>query len=257
MTIRPKHDFHAVCAQGESDSSGSIIDVAVLGGGRMGRQVARVLEESEDCHMAGIWRRDEPESLADLLKSVDVAIDFTLPDASDAIVRSAIVASTPLVCGVTGLDSKAMATLSDAARKIPLLYDRNMSLGIAVMTDLIRRTSAALGHGFSAEILETHHVHKQDAPSGTAIALQSAVAKRSVTIESRREGDVIGNHRVQFISAKETLVFEHDVTDRDVFAEGAVNAARWLIHQPIGLYDMTDMAAIACVSQSQESKLST
>ena len=243
MTIRPTHDTHAVRAPEDSDSSGSIINVAVLGDGRMGQQVARMLDESEDCRIAGIWRRDKPESLADLLNSADVAIDFTLPEASDAIVRSAIVTSTPLVCGVTGLDAKAMAALSDAAMKIPLLYDRNMSLGIAVMKDLIRRTSAALGADFSAEILETHHIHKQDAPSGTAIALKNAIANRSAMIESQREGDVIGSHRVRFVSAKETLEFEHDVTDRDVFAEGAVNAARWLIHQPIGLYDMTDIAA--------------
>jgi 4-hydroxy-tetrahydrodipicolinate reductase len=219
-----------------------VINVAVLGNGRMGQQVARVLEESEDCRVAGIWRRDEPESLEDLLKSADVAIDFTLPDASDAIVRTAVLASTPLVCGVTGLDANAMAALSGAATKIPLLYDRNMSLGIAIMTDLIRRTSAALGPDFSAEILETHHIHKQDAPSGTAIALQKAIAKRPVTIESQREGDVIGKHRVRFVSANETLEFEHDVSDRDVFARGAVSAARWLIQQPVGLYDMADIA---------------
>ena len=220
-----------------------VLNVAVLGSGRMGQQVARVLEESEDCRIAGIWRRDNPESLVDLIESADVAIDFTLPDASDAIVRSAVVTNTPLVCGVTGLDSSAMAALSDAATKIPLLYDRNMSLGIAIMTDLIRRTSAALGSDFSAEILETHHIYKQDSPSGTAIALQDAIAKRSVTIESQREGDVIGKHRVRFVSAMETLEFEHDVSDRDVFARGAVSAARWLIQQPVGLYDMTDIAA--------------
>ena len=217
------------------------LDVAVLGSGRMGITVARVLEESEDCLLAGIWRRGEPESLLELLESADVAIDFTLPDASDAIVRSAVVTSTPLVCGVTGLDSKAMAALSDAATKIPLLYDRNMSLGIAIMTDLIRRTSAALGTDFSAEILETHHIHKQDAPSGTAIALQNAIAKQTVSIESQREGDVIGKHRVRFVSAMETLEFEHDVSDRDVFARGAVSAARWLVHQPVGLYDMANV----------------
>ena len=219
------------------------LNVAVLGSGRMGQHVTCVLEESADCRVAGIWCRDKPESLADLLESADVAIDFTLPDASDVIVRSAVAASTPLVCGVTGLDAKAMAALSNAARQIPLLYDRNMSIGIAVMTDLIRRTSAALGSDFSVEILETHHIHKQDAPSGTAIALQNAIAKRPATIESQREGDVIGNHRVRFVSSKETLEIEHDVTDREVFADGAVNAARWLIHQPIGLYDMTDIAA--------------
>jgi 4-hydroxy-tetrahydrodipicolinate reductase len=219
------------------------LNVAVLGSGRMGNTVARVLDESEDCLVAGIWRRDEPDSLVDLLESADVAIDFTLPDASEVIVRSAVVTSTPLVCGVTGLDANGMAALSDAATEIPLLYDRNMSLGIAIMTDLIRRTSAALGSDFSAEILETHHIHKQDAPSGTAIALQNAIAKQSVTIESKREGDVIGKHRVRFVSAMETLEFEHDVSDRDVFARGAVSAARWLVHQPVGLYDMTDIAA--------------
>ncbi len=81
------------------------LNVAVLGSGRMGQQVTRVLEASEDCCVAGIWRRDTPQSLLDLFKSADIAIDFTLPDANDAIVRAAVLTSTPLVCGVTGTSS--------------------------------------------------------------------------------------------------------------------------------------------------------
>jgi 4-hydroxy-tetrahydrodipicolinate reductase len=116
-----------------------------------------------------------------------------------------------------------------------------MSQGIAIISNLLRRVAGMLGPEFNAGIVETHHIHKKDAPSGTAIALREALGDDSIEIESRREGEVVGDHRVRFTSTGESIEIAHSVADRRIFAEGAVVAARWLIHKPPGLYRMTDI----------------
>ncbi len=217
-----------------------IMQVAVLGAGRMGQQVVRVLEETDACRVAGIWSRNADSDLESLLAGADVAIDFTLPGATRQIIDAAVAQRTPLVCGVTGLDDETGKAMHAAARDIALLYDRNMSRGIAVMSQLLPQAAKALGQEFSAAIRETHHVHKRDAPSGTAIALREAIGDPSIGIESIREGEVLGDHVVRFASASESLAFSHSVSDRRVFAEGAVAAARWLAGKPPGYYRMAD-----------------
>ena len=217
------------------------LKIAVLGAGRMGHQVVRVIDEAADCQVAGIWSRSTEIELAALLASADVAVDFTLPDATCKIVNTAADQSTPLVCGVTGLDPAAAESFSVAANKIPLLYDRNMSPGIAVVWNLLRQAASSFGKEFQTEIQETHHIHKKDAPSGTAIALREALGDDSINIESRREGEVIGDHLVRFTAAGESIEIAHSVSDRRVFAAGAVAAARWLVNKPPGLYRMADI----------------
>lgn len=215
--------------------------VAVLGAGRMGQQVVQVLEQSDDCRIAGVWARHGGVVLDELLDVADVAIDFTLPDATAEIVAASLSHEKPLVCGVTGLDEAGIGMLNAAATNIPLFYDRNMSLGIAVMTRLVHQASTALGEGFSSKIRETHHIHKKDAPSGTAVLLREALIDKSAVIVSERVGEVVGDHTVLFTGPGESLEIAHHVADRGVFAHGAVNAARWLIDRPPGLYRMADM----------------
>ena len=176
-----------------------------------------------------------------MLEAADVAVDFTVPQITTNIVKGAVDQRTPLVCGVTGLDHATTTLISRAAGKIPLLYDRNMSRGIAVMSILLQQAAKALGDGFQVGIQETHHVHKKDAPSGTAIALREALGDDSIKIDSRREGEIIGDHLVRFGAANERIDIAHSVSDRRVFAEGAIAAARWLHDQPPGLYRMTDI----------------
>ncbi len=228
----------------------------------MGQALARLVSDRDDLTLTAIWLRDsanpdiaadENVLISDDLKTVvataDVLIDFSLPEATRQILDIATKLDTALVCGVSGLDDMQMAAIDRAARKIPLLYDRNMSQGIAVLDAAIRDVVGSLGPEFSVEIHETHHAHKQDAPSGTALKLGDAVkeARRSnnadgrIHYESLREGEVPGDHTVILVSPNERLEFSHSVTTRDVFAEGALRAASWLVEQGPGRYSMQDV----------------
>ena len=217
------------------------LKVAVLGTGRMGQQVVQVINEAADCQVTGVWSRNTDTELVAVLAGADVAIDFTLPEVTREIAGVAATQRTPLVCGVTGLEPEAEDAIADAARYIAVLHDRNMSPGIAVMSKLLAPVAAALGADFKSEIRETHHIHKKDAPSGTAIALREALGDQSINIESRRAGEVVGDHLVRFTSASESIEIAHHVSNRRVFAEGAVVAARWLADQPPGLYRMANI----------------
>ena len=246
--------------------------IAVLGAGRMGRQIITAVAERRDCQVSGMWSRDAATvagiagytDLSRLLADSDIAIDFTLATATSEVLRAVVAAKVPLVCGVSGLTTEQAIDLDVAARSIPLLYDRNMSYGVAVMSRLAEQAAAAFGEGYRVEVHETHHTHKLDAPSGTALKLGEALARGrgrhfddiyhyepqpggaaladdKISFYVRREGEVPGDHRVEFLAAAETLTLSHSVTDRRVFADGALAAARWLATQAPGRYEMTDV----------------
>lgn len=219
----------------------SDLKIAVLGAGRMGQQVVQAIDKAPGCQVEGIWSRSADSQLAALLGAAAVAIDFTLPGATAEVVRNATEQRTPLVCGVTGIDDAVLEVITAAAKHVPLLYDRNMSQGIAIISNLLQNLAETLGPDFKSGIIETHHADKQDAPSGTAIALREALGDPSVNIESRREGEVVGDHRVSFATTGESIEIAHSVADRRVFAEGAVAAARWLVRRPPGFYRMMDI----------------
>jgi 4-hydroxy-tetrahydrodipicolinate reductase len=213
----------------------------------MGQAIAAAVESASDLELAGIWQRGA--DLEPVVSAADVLIDFSLPEATAMVIECVERLGTPLVCGVTGLGPGQLASIEQAARSVPVVYDRNMSPGIAVLTELAAEAAAALGGDFSVEIHETHHVHKIDAPSGTALKLGAAVARArgedpaGIHYESERRGEVPGEHRVILASATERLVLEHSVATRDVFADGALRAARWLAGRPAGLYSMRDVLA--------------
>ena len=246
--------------------------IAVLGAGRMGRQIITAVAAQSDCKVSGVWSRDASAvagiagyaDLPELLADSDIAIDFTLAAATSEVPQAAVSAKLPLVCGVSGLTADQAVDLDVAARSIPLLYDRNMSYGVAVMTRLAEQAAAAFGEGYRLEVHETHHIHKLDAPSGTALKLGealargrgrhfddiyhyepqrdgSALADDKISFHVRRAGEVPGDHRVEFLAAAETLTLSHSVTNRRVFADGALAAARWLASQAPGRYEMTDV----------------
>ncbi len=222
------------------------IRLAIAGAGRMGQSIAALAGSTPDLEVAGIWRRGE--DLDRLLQHADVLIDFSLPEATNTILTAATARGIPLVCGVSGLPDAAMRRLESAAVNIPIVYDRNMSLGIAVLQRSVRRAAAALGSGFNVVINEVHHVHKKDAPSGTALKLGEAIAdalgesaEETIRYESGRRGEVPGDHEVILSSDTEQLRFRHSVTTRDVFAAGAIRSARWIIGQSAGLYSMQEV----------------
>lgn len=255
--------------------------VAVLGAGRMGQALVRSIEASPGIELSGVWSRSEKSGvgrdLQPLLQEADVAIDFTLPGATAEILQQALRAAKPLVCGVTGLDDGQMRRVVESARRIPLLYDRNMSVGIAVLTELVTVAGASLGSAFAAAIHEVHHVHKKDAPSGTALKLAEALAEarqqafravyryerdaqadrrspEEIRVTAERRGEVAGEHRVCFDSGAESLTLTHAVTDRGVFATGALMAAAWLTGQPPGLYGMRDVVRAIATGSGQPSR---
>ena len=257
-------------------SAGTSIGIAILGRGRMGRAIQSCIADSSEVRVASMWVRDgvstdrgasyiQSIDLGAVFSPADVAIDFTLPAATEQVIAAAIAAGIPLVCGVSGLTEENRQHMADAAGKIPVLYDRNLSLGVAVMRQLVELLGSTLGDQFSAEIHETHHVHKIDAPSGTALQLGEVLAASrgqslddvyhydkdgnsspdpgDIHFEVVRRGEVPGEHSVIMSSTNETLSLTHKVTDRRVFAAGAIKAARWLLTQRPGLYGMQDLVA--------------
>lgn len=235
------------------------IRIGIAGAGRMGLAIIKAVDHHDDLEIGSVWVRD-PDTAGELstpsgalissnlehfVEQADVIIDFSLPAATHRVVRAVRQLRKPMVCGVSGLDDAQMAALDEAADSIPLVYDRNMSQGIAVLQDLVQRAARSLGDEFAIEIHETHHIHKKDAPSGTALKLGEAVLRAkdvanddAIRYESERRGEVPGDHDVIFSSPTERLSLRHSVTTRQVFAEGALRAARWVISQSPGLYGM-------------------
>ncbi len=212
----------------------------------MGQAIAASIEQQADLELAGIWTRGG--NLDDVVAAADVVIDFSLPEGTVAVLAAVVRHKKPLVCGVSGLDDAQMELLDQASAQIPVVYDRNMSLGIAVLEHSVREAAASLGLDFEIEISETHHIHKKDAPSGTALKLGEAVAAArgedgtgTVRFEVERRGEVPGDHEVVMRSPTERLTFAHSVTTRQVFADGALRAARWAIGRAAGRYGMRDV----------------
>ncbi len=236
------------------------IRIAVLGRGRMGQALKRCIAASDDLVLSGIWVRKltdkdidshtvQSTDLSAVLSESQVAIDFTLPEVNEQVVQAAVEAQIPLVCGVSGLSESILRLMRTAAELIPILQDRNMSLGIAVLQQMVQMAGAVLRDEFAAEIHETHHIHKIDAPSGTALQLGEALAasrqqsfaearhydpcgtskpgKGQIHFEVSRRSEVPGEHTVQFKSTSESLTLTHKLADRMVFAVGAIRAARW------------------------------
>ncbi|MGZ3773728.1 MAG: 4-hydroxy-tetrahydrodipicolinate reductase [Pseudobdellovibrionaceae bacterium] len=221
----------------------SNIKIGLIGAaGRMGKEIAQVIEANPGCELFYPVNRNEiwnPEKAA----SVDVWIDFSSPEALKDVLEKAALNNTPVVCGTTGLTLEHKELLAQYSNKIPLLWSSNMSLGVAVLNEAIK-SLAAVSH-FDFQIEEIHHNKKKDRPSGTAITLQenlkNTVKKDLPEPLAIRGGGVFGIHKVYSMSDEEILVFEHSALNRTVFAKGAVKAAEWLVNQEKGLYHMRDV----------------
>ncbi len=211
----------------------------------MGTAIARTAGASRDFAVAGVWKRGD--ELGPIVAAADVLVDFSLPGATETVVAAVLEHEKPLVCGVSGLGVTEQGLLDRAAATVAIVFDRNMSLGIAVLEKLVRQAAGSLGAEFEVEVHETHHVHKIDAPSGTALKLGEAIAAvrgvspDAIHYEVERRGEVPGDHTVFLTSASERLTLGHSVTTRQVFADGALRAARWVVGRPPGRYTMQDV----------------
>ncbi|KJJ85073.1 dihydrodipicolinate reductase [Candidatus Omnitrophus magneticus] len=178
------------------------------------------------------------------IKEIDCVIDFTLPAGTIEHVAVCEELDIPMVIGTTGFDRDSERKIVTASENIPIVFSPNMATGVNVLFNIVREASRVLGNDFSIKIDETHHIHKKDSPSGTAkmIArnIEDACGKNPY-IEVFREGEVIGNHGIIFSNEYETLEIRHDAKSRDVFAAGALKAARFIVNKPAGLYTMADV----------------
>jgi 4-hydroxy-tetrahydrodipicolinate reductase len=256
--------------------------VSVCGAtGRMGRTVVRLCSEAADLELVGACSGSDDANLgedagslagvarsgvavtddmASSLLGAQVVIDFSQPPALEQLARLAARQGIALVSGTTGV--KDLSLLDTAAQRIPVLWAANMSLGVQVLAELAAEAARRLGPGFDIEICETHHRAKVDAPSGTALRLADAVREvrnlrpvsgRQGIVGARsddeigvlafRGGDVIGDHTVHLLGPGERLELTHRATNRDLFAQGAIRAARWLAQQPAGRYTLRDLLA--------------
>ncbi len=257
--------------------------------GRMGGRIIRTIQQTEGISLgAAFERRDHPAvgrdvgevaglphlgvkvagGLAAVLDAGDVVVDFTHHEATVAHLHQAAAARKPMVIGTTGFTAAEMETIRALAREMPCVQAPNMSMGVNLMFKLVADVARVLGEGFDVEIIEAHHHHKKDAPSGTAMKLahnvasalgrnleQVAVYERRgligerkpecIGIQTIRAGDIVGEHTVIFAGVGERLEVIHRAHSRDNFARGAVKAALWVVEQAPGLYDMQHVLGLA------------
>lgn len=219
----------------------------VFGAGRMGRQVAEAAAD-QDFVVQAMVSRSQPaqagpapwyDSFDAVDQPVQLAVDFSLPGGTAQIANWCAQHGVALISGTTGLSEEDDAALRNAASRIPVLWAANFSPGIHLLTQWLEQAARRLTVPAKTQILDLHHVHKQDAPSGTALRLAKALGG-TPNIESRREGEHIGEHRVQLALDGESLELIHRVTDRGLFARGALTAGRWLMDQEAGQYTVSD-----------------
>jgi 4-hydroxy-tetrahydrodipicolinate reductase len=265
------------------------IRIGVTGcGGRMGRMLVAEVREMPGLVLAGgseaagsaLLGRDIGElagigpvglsAIADaaaLVAGADVVIDFTAPAAAATHARLCAERGTALVLGTTGLGAAETAAVEAAAKRVPIVWAPNMSPAVTLLQDLVRTTARLLGEDYDIEILEMHHKHKVDAPSGTALALGRAAAEGrgidlaghsqrvrdghtgprkagDIGFASLRGGDVVGDHIVVFAGEGERLELTHRAASRRLFARGAMRAARWVAGRKPGLYSLRDVLGL-------------
>lgn len=222
-----------------------MIRTGLLGAtGRMGQHVQGGLGGEKDFQLAvAVGKGDALEPLL----NCEVVIDFSLPDALSSYLDLALAGKKKLpalVTGTTGLDAATKKKLGLYAKRAAVLQATNFSIGVHYMTQILKAVTPKLhAFGFSTSIAETHHVHKKDKPSGTALTLQAAVQHPGVEpapITSQRKGEVIGEHTVMFETEAEAIIFHHSARERSVFARGAVECARFVAGKKPGLYSLED-----------------
>ena len=239
--------------------------IGIIGSaGRMGRAIALAIPDLGATHAGGIDAGGDPHPLA---AAVDVLVDFSAPSALEATLAAARGANTPVLIGTTGLTTQHQGLIDTAAQEVAVLQTGNVSLGITLLARLVREAAAQLGPDWDIEIVEMHHRHKVDAPSGTALMLGEAASagrghplseakvtdraglvgarcEGTIGFASLRGGSVAGDHQVIFAGQGERIEIGHRAEDRATFARDAVRAALWLAGRPAGRYTMTEVLGL-------------
>ena len=265
--------IHNICVAGSS--------------GRMGRMLVEAVVTADDCRLSGAL--DVPQSpalgadasaflgkdsgvsiTADValgLRGAACLIDFTRPEGTLAHLQVCVAQGTSLVIGTTGFTDEQKAEIAEAAKHIPIVMAPNMSVGVNVTLKLLQMAAKAMATGYDIEIIEAHHRHKVDAPSGTALKMGEVIADAlgrdlndcavyaregvtgerdpsSIGFATIRGGDIVGDHTVLFAGTGERIEITHKSSSRVTYAQGSLRAARFLAGKPAGLYDMFDVLGL-------------
>ena len=265
------------------------INVGVIGaGGRMGRMLIEAVQENPQTtlnaaierqgsslvgadagEVAAIGRLDVQivDDLKAVINDIDVLIDFSLPDATEQNMQICAANKVAMVIGTTGFNEQQEQVLAEASKQIAIVYAGNYSTGVNLSLKLLAMAAKAFGNDADVEVIEAHHKHKIDAPSGTAYMMAEAVAEArgqnlkdvavygregqtgerkagSIGIHAIRGGEIIGDHTVMFIADGEVVEITHRARARMTFAAGAVRAATWVIKQEVGQYNMQDVLGL-------------
>jgi 4-hydroxy-tetrahydrodipicolinate reductase len=243
----------------------------------MGEHLIKNVLENENLTLSALHVFDElkitvpqevlvTNSMKTLLEACDVVIDFSAPIATQELCEEALKNPTALVIATTGFTEHQQNLLTEASKEMAVLYASNMSAGIALLKQLVEQVAATL-EDFDIEIVEQHHKHKVDAPSGTALTLGEFAAKGrgldldtvrvsgrdgqigartkdEISVMALRGGDIVGRHTVGFYNDGEFLELNHTATSRETFSKGAIRAASWIVNQESGLYSINDCLGI-------------
>lgn len=224
--------------------------------GKMGRRIYELARQDQDFEIAlALERRGIPEIGKDLGKIkissspdgmflIDVFVDFTTPEASEAHLDSVAQYRKALVLGTTGLTDAQVKKVEEVSKVVPVVYSPNMSIGVNMLFRILPEIAKILGPDYSVEIVEAHHKMKKDAPSGTAKKLGQVITDithKEIPMHSVRLGDIFGDHTVTFCGNSERIEIKHQAHSRDLFVVGAVRAAKWIANKPAGLYTMQDV----------------
>ena len=243
-----------------------MIKIAVAGAsGRMGQSIIQSIEQSDKTTL-GVTL-DKGDELNSVIDQFDVLVDFTRPEATLDYLAVCIATGKSMVIGTTGFDDDGLQMIKDAGTKIPVVFAPNMSVGVNLSLKLLEMAAKVIGEESDIEIVEAHHRHKVDAPSGTALKMGEVVAnalgrdlskcavygregiekprdRQTIGFSTIRGGDVVGEHTVSFFMEGERVEITHKASSRMTFANGAIRASAWLQGKPAGLYSMQDILDI-------------
>ena len=236
----------------------------------MGQVISRLALDTEDmqivagCDINTTSHGNYPvyKNINEVKESVDVIIDFSNPNALDSLLEYSTAKKIPIVIATTGLSNENIKALKDASKKVPVFFSANMSLGVNLLIDLVKKAAKVLENNFDIEIVEKHHNQKIDAPSGTALAIADALnevleekkeyiydrhsrrkkrSKKEIGIHAVRGGTIVGEHSVIFAGNDEIIEINHKAMSKEIFGVGALRAAKFIYNKAPGLYGMNDI----------------
>ena len=238
-----------------------MIKLAVSGClGRMGQRITALAQEDRYFQISALLENlNHPQFLTkingmsiadstDALKGSDVLIEFTTPEATLEHLAACVKHKVAMVIGTTACTPDQAKKIKAAAKKIPIVFSSNMSIGVNILFKLTEMLAKTAPDSYTVRMVEAHHIHKKDAPSGTAKTLANVVetnsAHKVTDIQSIREGEIVGDHKIIFESAEDIIILDHHAKSRDIFAKGALVAAKFISKKTSGLFSMKEVLGL-------------